>query len=253
MALRNFGITTTPLRLLPSFAPSRQYVRCLHKTTTPENLIPPPTPFVPNTTTFLTLIGRNMAKHAPKLSSWDALFTLTSPQLKDLGIEPARSRKYLLRWRNRFREQRFGIGGDLEHVVDGVGEVRVVEVPTVKKGKGVTGGSGGSGSPPLTTTGTATLSPGKRWAIVNIPPGEEVPRDLSFPLKKYAGVKLVNGNALKAPYLELIKGADGMAGRIRVIEGMWEDKLGRKVDGGERRRAEVRAKRRSQERRNGTA
>ncbi|KAK2796871.1 hypothetical protein FQN51_008961 [Onygenales sp. PD_10] len=249
MAVRNVGFNANPLRLLNAFAPSRQYVRCLHKTAAAEK-VPPPTPFVPDTQTFLTLIGRNMAKHAPKLSSWESLFTMNSEQLKDLGIEPARSRKYLLRWRNKFREQQYGIGGDLDHVVDGAAELRVVEVPTAgraaKKSKSIDGGS----PPPLTVTGSATLSPGKRWAIVNIPPGESTPKDLSFPLKKYSGVKLVNGNALKAPYLELLKGTDGTAGRIKVHEGMWEDKLGRKIDGGERRRAEVRAKRRSQERRN---
>jgi len=39
--------------------------------------------------------------------------------------------------------------------------------------------------------------------------------------------------------------SNGSAALIKVQEGMWEDKRGQKVDGGERRRAEVRAKRRS--------
>ena len=47
--------------------------------------------------------------------------------------------------------------------------------------------------------------------------------------------------------LEPVKGSDGMRARIRLREGIWEEKRGHKVDGGERRKAEVRAKRRAAE------
>ncbi|EDN07537.1 hypothetical protein I7I51_04549 [Histoplasma capsulatum] len=228
------------------FSPSHQFLRRLHRSS--QLRVPPPTPFVPDTQTFLSLIGRNMSRFAPKFASWDELFTLSSADLKDRGIEPARLRRYLLRWRQKFQRGEYGVGGDLEHVVDGVGQLRVVEVPrdTVLKrtaGKNSTptatdGGLGKREIPPFTVTGTATLSPGMKWVVVNLPPGESQPTEVPQPLKKYTKVSLVRGNVLRAPYLKLIKGSNGMAGIIKVQEGMWEDKQGRKIDGGERRQAE---------------
>jgi hypothetical protein len=51
------------------------------------------------------------------------------------------------------------------------------------------------------------------------------------------------------PYLQPLKGSNGTAATISVQEGMWEDKRGHKVDGGERRRREVQNKKRLDERR----
>ncbi|PGH30993.1 hypothetical protein GX50_06235 [[Emmonsia] crescens] len=266
MAARTIPLNPFSPRLLTSFSSSRshfsspfhQFLRHLHKTI--HLRVPPPTPFVPDTQTFLSLIGRNMSRFAPKFASWDELFTLSSAELKERGIEPARHRRYLLRWRQRFQRGEYGVGGDLEHVVDGVGQLRVVEVPrdtVLAKMKGqyepstTTDGGKGKGEgdiPPFTVTGTATLSPGMKWAVVNLPPGETQPKEIPQPLKKYTKVSLARGHVLKAPYIKLIKGTNGMAGIIRVQEGMWEDKQGQKVDGGERRQAEVRAKKRSEER-----
>ena len=50
--------------------------RFLHAGNPATSKIPRPTPFVPDPQTFLTLIGRNMAQHAAKIPSWEALFTL---------------------------------------------------------------------------------------------------------------------------------------------------------------------------------
>jgi hypothetical protein len=58
---------------------------------------------VPDVTTFLTRIGRNCAAHAAKFGAWGALFDASSAQLKELGIEPARTRRYILRWRESYR------------------------------------------------------------------------------------------------------------------------------------------------------
>ncbi|KAI5305377.1 hypothetical protein KEM56_004593, partial [Ascosphaera pollenicola] len=115
-----------------SFAPlllqQRQCItRSLHKNVRPLP-VPQPTPFVPDVPTLLKLIGRNMSKYASKISSWNDFFSLSSDELRALGIETARDRKYLLRWREKFRRGEYGVGGDLEHVVDGVAEVRAVEV-----------------------------------------------------------------------------------------------------------------------------
>ncbi|GAB1191473.1 hypothetical protein APSETT444_000652 [Aspergillus pseudonomiae] len=210
MAMRSSFLLSP--RLIRPLAISKQCVRCFHKhSSTPS--VPSPTPFVPDVETFLTLIGRGMTKHASKLPSWEKLFTLSSTELRDIGIEPTRQRRYLLRKREKFRNGVFGPGGDLEHVVDGM-----------------------------------------RKVIVNLPPdASEYTHDPSKPLKKFAHMKIHRGSMLSGPFLQPIKGTDNCAALIKVQDGMWEDKLGHKVDGGERRRAEVRARKRSEERRKGQA
>ncbi|EER36754.1 conserved hypothetical protein [Histoplasma capsulatum H143] len=110
------------------FSPSHQFLRRLHRSS--QLSVPPPTPFVPDTQTFLSLIGRNMSRFAPKFASWDELFTLSSADLKDRGIEPARLRRYLLRWRQKFHRGEYGVGGDLETWSNGMaGIIKVQEVP----------------------------------------------------------------------------------------------------------------------------
>ncbi|KAL1962293.1 hypothetical protein VTN77DRAFT_9836 [Rasamsonia byssochlamydoides] len=235
-----------PSRLLNVLVASNRCVRCLHRKTTLP--VPSPTPFVPDVQTFLTLIGRDMVKHASKFESWDKLFSLTSAELRDLGIEPTRQRRYLLRWREKFRRGIYGPGGDLDHVVNGVAQLRVVEVPAETPKQNA---DNGDSTPAVTAS--ATSSPGTKKVIVNLPPDATgYQHNPSNPLKKYAQMKIHRGSMIKGPYLQQIKGTNGSAALIRVVEGMWEDKQGHKVDGGERRRAEVRAKRRSAERRAGS-
>jgi len=175
--------------------------------------VPPTTPFVPDVETFLTLIGRGLRQHASKFPTWDALFTLSSEELKELGIEPPRTRRYLLRWRQRFREGRFGPGGDLKYVYKGKAKLGVVE--KIKS--------------PIITKRTVVNIPHTK-TIKNTPP-----KDLFRPKGyKVKGVSIITG-----PYALPSKGG----AVVKVTEGMWEDKRGHKVDGGERRRAEVRFKR----------
>ncbi|KAI9695140.1 MAG: hypothetical protein M1820_008908, partial [Bogoriella megaspora] len=95
---------------------------------TPRAPVPPPTPFCPDPSTFLTLIGRSLSQHSSKIPTWESLFSLSSTQLRDLGVEPARARRYLLWWRERFRKGLFGVGGDMREVENGVAELRIVEV-----------------------------------------------------------------------------------------------------------------------------
>lgn len=232
-------------RLMKPFSVTRQCIRCLHQNTeTPR--VPAPTPFVPDVETFLSLIGRGMSKHASKLPSWDKLFTLSSAELRDLGIEPARQRKYLLRKREKFRRGQYGPGGDLENVVEGVAQLRVVEVPY----ESTTEATDKSVSLPS----SATSTPGMRRVIVNLSPdATDYKHDPSKPVKRFEHMKIYNGSMIKGPFIQLIKGTNGSAALIKAQEGMWEDKQGHKVDGGERRRAEVRAKRRIEERRKGPA
>ena len=61
------------------------------------------------------------------------------------------------------------------------------------------------------------------------------------------GVVVKGAKTIKGSYVEPVKGSGGLRARIRLQEGIWEIRRGHKVDGGERRKAEVRAKRRAAE------
>jgi hypothetical protein len=229
MIVKSLQLRPIPSFLLP-FTQSRKVtqVRYLHQHMKPPS-IPRPTPFVPDVQTFLTLIGRNLSQHAAKIPSWTALFSLTSTQLRELGVEPPRSRRYLLRWRENFRNGQYGIGGDFKHVENGVAQIRVVEVPV-------------SGHDAASTT----LSSGSRKIVVNVAAGgsaTEKPVDL-VPVK---GLHLKGAHTIVGPHVQPVKG--GKAAQIVVKEGLWEHRRGHKIDGGERRQAEIRAKKRGEERR----
>jgi len=238
-------ITRKSLTLLSLLSSPPTYIcapcRRLHKHIAPGR-VPDPTPFVPDTTTFLTLIGRELSKHSSKFSSWNELFTLSSPQLKEMGIEPARSRRYLLRWREKFRKGEFGIGGDLKYVQEGVGELRVVELPKLPSTINKTSHD----------DATATHLPNTQKLIINVPPGSTElplqPGESTAELKKPAGLKLLRGHAIVGSYIQPVAGTNGSVAQLKVVEGMWEHRRGHKVDGGERRKAEVRFKRGVEER-----
>lgn len=146
-----------------------------------------------------------------------------------------------MRWREKFRKGEFGIGGDLKYVEDGVGELRVVELPKL---------------PSATNTpqdvATATHLPNTQKLIINVPPGSaELPLEAgqsTADLKKPMGVKLLRGHAIVGSYIQPVTGTNGSVARLKVEEGMWEHRRGHKVDGGERRQAEVRFKRGVEER-----
>lgn len=209
--------------------------RCAHQQTVRR--VPEPTPFVPDATTFLTLIGRNMAAHSSKFPTWKSLFHQSSQQLRDAGLEPARARRYLLRWRDKFRHGEYGIGGDLSSVVSGAGELRIVTVRDADRA----------------ARADLLRAPGERRVVLNVAPeaGEEEVRQLAKKaeegeVKPVAGVRIKSWDVIAGRHVKLLKG--GRA-EIRVAEGLWEHKRGVKVDGGERRKAEVRAKRRAAENR----
>ena len=195
-------------------------VRWAHTNKPPQtSKIPQPIPFVPDVETFLTLIGRDLKQHASKFPTWEALFTLSSDQLKELGVEPPRMRRYLLRWRQRFRKGKFGVGGDLRHVENGVANLKILE--TEKSA--------------LTTI----------RQVVNVPLGKEIKDTPAEKLSKVKRFKVKGVRTITGPYA--LPAGIGSA-RVSVTEGMWEDRRGHKVDGGERRQAEVRFKRRVAER-----
>lgn len=175
---------------------------------------------VPDVATFLKVIGRDMKQHVEKFPSWESLFTLTSPQLKELGIEPARARRYLIQWLHRYRNGQFGPGGDFRHVKDGQAFLKVATIPRGQKYD-------------------------LKW-VINVPPDtsvEELPEEERI---KANGYKIRGARSISGPFAIPLKHDEGSV--VTVTEGMWEHKRGRKIDGGERRRAEVRFKRRIAER-----
>jgi hypothetical protein len=180
--------------------------------------VPAPIPLVPDVESFFKVIGRGLKQHAPKFPTWEALFSLTPNQLRELGIEPARTRRYLLRWRQRFRQGKFGPGGDLKYVDDGVAELKILK-PEVD-------------------------DPDRMKHVVNFPLGKNIEEIPPEELVRPAGYKVKRSASIVGPYALPVRGG----ARITVTEGMWEDKRGHKVDKGERRQAEVRFKRRVAER-----
>jgi hypothetical protein len=214
------------LLLRPCAAPSvtapglRAQARWAHKSAQPQlPLIPEPIPFVPDVETFLKVIGRDLKQHASKFPTWDALFTLSSDQLRELGVEPPRTRRYLLRWRQRFREGKFGIGGDLQHVENGVAELKIHE-----------------------TDKTPLI---RLRRVVNVPSGKKVEELSPSEMVRVEGFTVQGVRTIVGPYALPVRGGTA---QLKVTEGMWEDRRGHKVDGGERRQAEVRFKRRVAER-----
>lgn len=290
-----------PLRPLPRHTPILPSTpsRHLHARVAPQ-AVPNPTPFVPDATTFLTLIGRSLSTHAAKIPSWPALFTLTSPQLRDLGVEPARARRYLLAWRDRFRRGEFGPGGDCAFVdAQGRAQLRLVDVRVGsalerrawwgKHGReghdavvDSRGRGDGASEEGWAAPATVSHAEGFRKIVVNVPtdlavsPGTaaeanegdagadamealdegvvetQTLRDLTPDeldrTSPVLGVGVKGARELVGRHVQPVKGTKGMVATIQVKEGLWEHRRGHKIDGGERRKAEVRAKRGAAER-----
>ena len=220
--------------LAPLKAASCQ-IRCLHSSIKPPP-VPSPTPFIPDVPSFLTVIGRGLSAHANKFDSWAALFSLTGAQLREKGIEPPRARRYLLRWREKFRLGFYGVGGNLKHVKDGVAELRVIEAALPIDWKSETD-----------KMATVTSSANTRKIVVNVPPGTQLENLDEQDLVPAPGFTVRGAHTISGPHVEPLKGTEGWGAILRVKEGLWEHKRGHKIDGGERRRKEVRAKRRAEE------
>lgn len=80
--------------------------------------------------------------------------------------------------------------------------------------------------------------------VVNIPMDKTIAEVSEEEKVKVEGYKW-KGSSIAGPYVQVAKGKEAF---VPAAEGMWEDKRGRKIDGGERRRAEVRFKKRVAER-----
>lgn len=125
----------------------------------------------------------------------------------------------------RYRRGALGPGGDFEFVKDGEAILKVA-------------------TPPASVVSDA------KW-VVNVPhsqePEAEAPTSESSALPRPKGYTVRGLKSIAGPYATPLP--EGAGAVVKVTEGMWEQRRGRKIDGGERRRAEVRFKRRSAERR----
>ena len=143
------------------------------------------------------------------------------------------------------------MGSDLKFVRDGKAVLRVVEVRS-QRARDVKAEVG--------------RSPGWRRVVVNVEENQNSPSSTTgetdvttsavlpqldttaHAITPVKGCKLVLGCVISGRGVEMVKGRKGVA-TLTVREGLWEQRRGRKVDGGERRKAMVRAKRRMEERR----
>jgi len=136
----------------------------------------------------------------------------------------------------------------LKYVQDGVGELRVLEVPALNKEEAPSNAN----SEASAANASTTVSPGMTKLILNVPAGKTTYMlgrgQTTADLRKPKGVNLHQGHTIVGPYVQLQKGSNGSVGILKVQEGLWEHRRGHKVDGGERRKAEVRFKRRVEER-----
>jgi hypothetical protein len=115
----------------------------------------------------------------------------------------------------------------LSHVENGKAELRVIEVSAFRR------------------PGTATTNPGMRKIIVNVANGGDVAAPAQHtPVK---GFSIKGAHTIVGPHALPLKG--GRSVKIEVKEGLWEERRGHKIDGGERRQAEIRAKKRGEEKR----
>lgn len=124
----------------------------------------------------------------------------------------------------RYRKGALGPGGDFEFVKDGEAILKVATPP-------------------------ASVVTDTKW-VVNVPHGAEAEAEASSEpstLPRPKGYTVRGSRSITGPYAQPLPEEAGAV--VKVTEGMWEQRRGRKIDGGERRRAEVRFKRRSAERR----
>jgi hypothetical protein len=185
----------------------------------------------------LTLIGRGLGRYANKFPTWESLWTMTGPELKALGIEPPRNRRYLLNWMQRYRNGVLGPGGDLEFVKDGMAILKYATPPA-----GVISGRKFVVNVPHPVE-EPSESPEESSTAAQDPTPTPEPSKLVRP----RGYVIRGASSISGPYATPLPNSTGAV--VKVTEGMWEHRRGRKIDGGERRQAEVRFKKRSAERR----
>ena len=122
----------------------------------------------------------------------------------------------------------------MQHVENGIAKLRVVEVPYDD-----------ASSQRSSQTGLER----KRKLVVDLPTEIGIDTISTAELHPIIGFKVVGAKTIVGPYVKLHKNTGGSEATFAIHEGMWEEKRGVKIDGGERRRKQVRYKRRIEENR----
>ena len=121
-------------------------------------------------------------------------------------------------------------------MIDSTAQLRLVEIPFLDRAPNATAPS----------TGLRRV----KKMIVNVPlesSEKELQLDELQPVDK---MKIRGAHTIVGPYVQLVKGTGGSVAIIKAQEGMWEERRGVKVDGGERRKLMVRRNRMLAERKN---
>lgn len=81
--------------------------------------------------------------------------------------------------------------------------------------------------------------------VVNVPEeGLKAGQQLKVEeLRPVEGMKVRGAHTIVGPYVQYVKGTGGSVAVMKAQEGMWEERRGVKVDGGERRKLMVRRNR----------
>lgn len=119
------------------------------------------------------------------------------------------------------------MGGDLAYV-SGEGEktavLKMVEVPLERR--------------------DAVGLPRVKRMVVNVPAEEGWEKGVGGEgLRVVEGMKVRGARTIVGPFVQYVKGTGGSVAVIKAQEGMWEERRGVKVDGGERRKKMVRRNR----------
>ena len=122
------------------------------------------------------------------------------------------------------------MGGDLKHVKDGEAELRVAEVPI-------------PGTSTSKDTDATAIPPPMKRLVVNEQPDVLIAKLQSGDVRPVVGMKVRGAGTIEGPFIKIVKGTRGSVAKLKAAEGMWEVRRGVKVDGGERRKLQVRRKR----------
>ncbi|KAH3679830.1 hypothetical protein WICPIJ_008492 [Wickerhamomyces pijperi] len=68
-----------------------------------STFVPQPTPLIPDVATFFNKIGRGTAEQAENFPTWESLFTTTSFEMKEKGLD-IQTRRYILKQVEHLRQ-----------------------------------------------------------------------------------------------------------------------------------------------------
>lgn len=89
----------------------------------------------------------------------------------------------------------------------------------------------------------AAIPPPTKRLVVNEQPEVLEQKLQSGEVKPVEGMKVQGAGIIRGPFIRVVRGTRGSVAQLKAEEGMWEVRKGVKIDGGERRKLQVRRKR----------